>query len=146
MKYTLVSKLWPFNKRSLPVMLLTSLFTYIPYLIIFNINIIKYFAKLDEFLFHILIFVWLPITLSFLLSALLNTSEIKRVTKQSYGINSYQRFIAFLIGDLFCVWLLFYEKEPEIAGMASLLYLLIALPIQVIVILSFEFFLYLRRY
>ena len=126
-------------------MLLTSFFTYLPYLIVFKTSAIKYFAYLDEFLFHILVFVWLPIILSFLLSSVLNTSEVTKRTKQNYDVSSYQRFIAFLIGDLFCIWLLHFENEPEVAGIVSMLYLLIALPVQTTVILSFEFFLYLKR-
>ena len=145
MKITLFPKLWPFTKKGAPLMLLTLLSVMLPYVAVINTPKGLEEGVIFKLTFMMFGFVWLPILLSYCLSAFLNTQEAKTYLKSNYNINFYQRSVAFLIGNSICTWLAQKQFDSETATIAALLLLTFALPIQVVATLFIDTWIYIKK-
>ena len=145
MQLVIIPKLWPFTRKGAPLMLLTALSTMLPYVILKSTPNGLEEGPVFEFMFMMFGFVWLPIFLSYCISAFLHTREIKIYLKSNFNINYYQRSVAFLIGNSICTWLAQKQFDSETATIAALLLLTFAFPIQVLVTLFIDIWIYLKK-
>lgn len=91
-------------------------------------------------------FIWLPVILSYILSALLKAKEVKQLLKKkAYDINPLQRYIALLIGNALAVWHTAHFENLETAGWLFGAYVLLGIPIQLMIIGVFEGFIFCMR-
>lgn len=143
MEFVVISKLWPFNRKSVYLILLTIGFTYLPCMIILYSP--KFIAdKMSDLVVYALGFAWIPIVLSFASSGILYTKELKRIAAIGFDLNPYQRSTAFMIGNIFCVWTAYRHINPSIDpegfGLILFAYFMLATPLQIVSSCLFSFF------
>lgn len=91
-------------------------------------------------------YIWLPIALSYALSALLHTTEVKRFYKgKTCDINPLQRYISLLVGNALAVTYVYNFVDIETAGWLFGIYALLGIPVQLAIIGIVEGFVFCIR-
>lgn len=133
-------RLWPINRKSIWLMIITIVGSVVLH-IAWHIDAA---GDIGSLIWATWAFVWLPVILSYIFSAVCNTSEFKLLIRgRNFNLNSYQRFVSLVFAALLNILYTNNFADMETASWIFLAYLFLVLPIQLgmILILDLLFFL-----